>query len=386
MSLTMKACFYIFMINATFSFLICNAGINNASLKLFKNCKFNKIFQFGDSLSDTGNIAIQAPNEISSRKPYGSMYTYSKPTGRCSNGLLMIDYIAKAAGLSYLHPYMMKNGHFKHGINFAVASSTAMSTEDLAKRNVSVNSKTSNSSLQVQVDWMAQFLASYCKFGPDCENKLKNALFMMGETGGNDINAAIIDKKSDEEIKTLFPEIVETIMNATRRIIKFGARKIVIPGNIPIGCLPVLLAMYETENSAHDKNHCLRRLNYLAVQYNKLLKIETQKLSIENPSIKIVYGDLYNAFEWILSHAPLLGFDRSLLLKACCGAGGKFNVGASNKFCGSKGIPVCSNPNEHVNWDGIHPTQQANKYLSIWLISDILPMLDCPQRLTIKLL
>lgn len=73
---------------------------------------------------------------------------------------------ATAAGLSYLHPYMMKHAHFKHGINFAVASSTAMSIEDLAKRNVSVNSKTSSSSLQVQVDWMAQFLASYCKFGP----------------------------------------------------------------------------------------------------------------------------------------------------------------------------------------------------------------------------
>lgn len=52
----------------------------------------------------------------------------------------------------------------------------------------------------------------------DCENKLKGALFMMGETGGNDINAALINKKSDEEIKALFPEVVETIMNATRVI------------------------------------------------------------------------------------------------------------------------------------------------------------------------
>lgn len=62
---------------------------------------------------------------------------------------------------------------------------------------------------------MRKFIDGY---NTDCENKLKNALFMMGETGGNDINAAIIDKKSDEEIKTLFPEIVETIMNATRVI------------------------------------------------------------------------------------------------------------------------------------------------------------------------
>lgn len=38
----------------------------------------------------------------------------------------------------------------------------------------------------------------------------------MGETGGNDINAALSDRKSDDEVKALFPEVVETIMHATR--------------------------------------------------------------------------------------------------------------------------------------------------------------------------
>lgn len=89
------------------------------------------------------------------------MYIYK------ANNIISFDALtATAAGLPYLHPYMKKNGHFKHGINFAVAGSTAMSIKDLAKRNISVNSKTSNSSLQVQVDWMAHFLASYCKPGP----------------------------------------------------------------------------------------------------------------------------------------------------------------------------------------------------------------------------
>lgn len=39
---------------------------------------------------------------------------------------------------------------------------------------------------------------------------------MMGETGGNDVNAALLNRKSDKEIKALFPAVVETIMNATR--------------------------------------------------------------------------------------------------------------------------------------------------------------------------
>lgn len=78
---------------------------------------------------------------------------------------MFVELTAKAAGLPYLHPYMNRNAHFKHGINFAVASSTAMSVEDLAKRNITVNDKTSNSSLQVQIDWMSDFLATYCMPG-----------------------------------------------------------------------------------------------------------------------------------------------------------------------------------------------------------------------------
>lgn len=88
-----------------------------------------------------------------------------------------------------------------------------------------------------------------------------------------------------------------------------------IPGNIPIGCLPVYLAMYGTEDSAHDNNHCLRRLNLLANNYNKHLKTEIKKLSNENPNIKIVYGDLYNAFEWLLFRAPYLGLHIQMIFE-----------------------------------------------------------------------
>lgn len=54
--------------------------------------KFEAIYQFGDSLSDTGNYVREATGENSSynKLPYGQSYY---PTGRASNGLLMVDYI-----------------------------------------------------------------------------------------------------------------------------------------------------------------------------------------------------------------------------------------------------------------------------------------------------
>lgn len=60
--------------------------------KPLRPCNFNAIYQLGDSLSDTGNLIIQNPASRFARLPYGQTF-FKKPTGRCSNGLLMIDYI-----------------------------------------------------------------------------------------------------------------------------------------------------------------------------------------------------------------------------------------------------------------------------------------------------
>lgn len=67
-------------------------AVHSPRLALFRNCKFDKIFQFGDSLSDTGNLVRERPFDMSSRLPYGQSY-FNRPTGRYSNGLIMIDYI-----------------------------------------------------------------------------------------------------------------------------------------------------------------------------------------------------------------------------------------------------------------------------------------------------
>lgn len=63
-------------------------GSNSEDLKA---CKLDSIFQFGDSLADTGNLIRENPSTPFSHLPYGQTF-FNKPTGRCSNGLLMVDY------------------------------------------------------------------------------------------------------------------------------------------------------------------------------------------------------------------------------------------------------------------------------------------------------
>ena len=82
----------------------------------------------------------------------------------------------------------------------------------------------------------------------------------------------------------------------------------VVPGNFPIGCLPVYLTKYQTKNSAaYDDFHCLKGLNNLSIYHNDLLKQAIEDLRKENPNAVIVYGDYYNAFQWVHHSAANLG-------------------------------------------------------------------------------
>jgi hypothetical protein len=52
------------------------------------------IYSLGDSITDTGNLIKEAPPgafETIKHLPYGVTLGY--PTGRCSDGLLMIDFL-----------------------------------------------------------------------------------------------------------------------------------------------------------------------------------------------------------------------------------------------------------------------------------------------------
>lgn len=169
---------------------------------------------------------------------------------------------------------------------------------------------------------------------------------MVGETGGNDYNFAFAQGKSIEEAKKLVPDVVEIIKDAVRvscpvlhifsfvyliycsfymftfnrlsflmscffliqRVIHLGATQVIVPGNFPIGCFPMSLEMFKSNNkSAYDEHQCLKEFNDFAAFHNKYLQQAIITLQEENPATTIVYGDYYNAFKWLLYNAPHLG-------------------------------------------------------------------------------
>jgi hypothetical protein len=56
--------------------------------------EYAAIFNFGDSLVDAGNLVVNGiPDYLATAKlPYGQTY-FGYPTGRCSDGRLVIDFI-----------------------------------------------------------------------------------------------------------------------------------------------------------------------------------------------------------------------------------------------------------------------------------------------------
>ncbi|CBI39527.3 hypothetical protein VitviT2T_020916 [Vitis vinifera] len=343
----------------------------------FRRCKFDSIYQLGDSISDTGNLIIESSLGAAtpcSRLPYGETF-FNEPTGRCSNGLLMIDHVALEAGLPFLNPYLKKDSDFSHGVNFAVTGATALSTSFLAAKGVI--SPVTNSSLNVQLDRMSSFFSSAFHNDTDRAQELKDALFLVGEIGGNDFNFAFFQGKTIEEEKSIVPDVVQIISDAVRRVIQYGARRVVVPGNFPIGCLPIYLTVFKTNNTAaYDEFNCLKGFNDFAEYYNERLQQAIEELRNENPDTVIVYADYYNAFQWLFRNALFLGLDPASLLKACCGAGGEYNYDRA-RTCGAPGVQACPDPDRLVHWDGIHLTQKASMLIAKWLIQDILPKLQC---------
>lgn len=331
--------------------------------------EFEAIYQFGDSLSDTGNLIRQPPAGIASvfgRLPYGQTF-FHRPTGRCSDGLLMVDYIAMYFGLPLLNPYLAQGSDFSKGVNFAVAGATALNPAVLRERNVSL--PLFHNSLDVQLGWFRSHLNSICSNPKECKQKLQKSLVLMGEIGGNDYNFAFFQDKTMEEAYALVPEVVLTIKNAVKEVIELGAVNVVVPGNLPIGCVPVYLVRFGTrDRSMYDELHCLKAFNEFVVFHNNLLQQAIQKLQQEHPSVAIVYGDYYSALTWVISHAPALGFERGGERRTCCAFGNNPYNFDLRRSCGFPGVPVCPDPTKRVSWDGTHMTQQANKYVARWLL------------------
>ncbi|XP_052149846.1 GDSL esterase/lipase At1g28610-like isoform X2 [Oryza glaberrima] len=327
---------------------------------------FKRMFSFGDSITDAGNLATISPPDASfNRLPYGETF-FGHPTGRFCDGRLIVDFLAEGLGLPFLTPFLRAKTpeDFRQGANFAVAGATALSQDFFKKMGLDLTI-IPPFSLDVQLEWFKSVLNSLGSTDQERKEIMSKSLFLMGEVGGNDYNHPFFQNRSfTNEIKPLVPKVIAKIENAIKVLIDLGAKTIVVPGNFPIGCVPRYLTMFQSKSSLQDYDEfgCIKWLNDFSVYHNRALKRMLHQIHHDS-TVTILYGDYYNTALEITHHPATYGFKKETALVACCGDGGPYN---SNSLfgCGGPSTNLCTNPSTHISWDGLHLTEAAYKFVA----------------------
>ncbi|XP_037429911.1 sinapine esterase-like [Triticum dicoccoides] len=282
---------------------------------------YKSIFSFGDSLANTGNGPViferlSIFNRVT-RPPYGSTF-FGRPSGRDCDDRIIIDFIAENLGLPYVPATQVHNGSFHQGANFAVAAATTLDADFYHERDIpgAPSMFPLNTSLGVQLEWFESMKPYLCRTGRECKEFFGSSLFFVGEFGVNDYHFSF-QKKTVQEVRSFFPDIVATISMAIERLItKHAAQSLVVPGVIPSGCSPPILTKFaDGSPAAYDsKTGCLKAYNELGMHHNSLLQAELAKLQAKYRNVKIIYADYFGPVMDMVESPHKFGYDEQVLL------------------------------------------------------------------------
>ncbi|CAO2186245.1 unnamed protein product [Urochloa humidicola] len=363
---------------ATCALLLLLASPEPATSSSVHRRRYHSIFSFGDSFADTGNnpavFGWYSIFDPVMRLPYGSTF-FGHPTGRNCDGRLILDFIAESLELPYVPPYLGPpfvfpspadvGRRFLKGASFAVGAATALNVEFFRRRDIpgAPSKFPLNTSLDVQLEWFESMKPSLCRTIQDCKEFFGGSLFLVGELGVNDYHFSL-QRKSVRVVRSYVPRVVRQISMAVERLIKHGSATLVVPGVIPSGCSPPVLAMFPDAAPAEydSRTGCLRAQNELSIHHNTLLQASLKKLRAKHPHARIVYADFFGPVMDMVESPRKFGF-REDVLTVCCGGPGRHNYNGS-VFCGDPIATTCGDPSGSLYWDGVHFTEAANRYIA----------------------
>ncbi|KAL5552783.1 hypothetical protein UlMin_040184 [Ulmus minor] len=326
-------------------------------------CQIPAIFNFGDSNSDTGGRSA-AFMRIPS--PFGSSY-FGQPSGRYSDGRLILDFMVEKLNLPDLKAYLDSIGsNFRHGANFASGGSTIQPVDGKM-----FEAKFSPFSLDVQIMQFLQLKARTSELysqGKKLESLPKpedfsRALYTI-DIGQNDLYGALKFMPL-EQVKASLSSITNKLASAIEQLYQQGARTFWIYNTGPVGCLPSSIIYTPSKPEDLDQIGCLKSHNEVAQEFNRQLKEIVSLLRSKISDAVLTYIDIYSAKFQLISEAEKHGFIDPL--GVCCG-----KQGDSVVHCGMKAVvdgkevygQPCSEPAKYISWDGVHFTHAANQWVA----------------------
>jgi len=285
---------------------------------LVAQAQFSKLVVFGDSLSDTGNLAI-----VDFPPPYFE--------NRISDGPIVADFIAQAIGSS-----AERSGHLQgrtDGFNYAVAGGNiaGLDPEDLPQ----------------------QVSAYLQRVGDQAD---PDALYLVF-VGGNDLRD-LRSRATLAQAQLEIDQITATLNAQLLRLRNAGARAFLIPNVANIGRIPETL-----DREANEPGIAARAETY-TVAYNQALS-ETLLNFKQLSNLSVAEFDLFLEFQNVLDNASAFGFSNT---REGCFDPDEFEIAIECLLFGF---------DSRVFFDQIHPSSATNQLIAEQMIGAIpsLPVL-----------
>jgi phospholipase/lecithinase/hemolysin len=265
--------------------------------------KFPKMYVFGDSLSDNGNLQSIRPD----------LFSPPRFDGRVTNGLVAIEQLAERLELK-VQPSLFLLAMGEQGTNYAVAGAKAGGSDPI------------DLTAQVQA-----FLLNNRSAAPS------EALYIVF-IGGNDV-AAARDEQSRAAARKTIRDAVRAIEANVVSLIEAGARDIMIVNGPDVGSVPQSISLSLSEQATRLSN-----------EFNRLLARTISRVA-RNRSLDIVLFDLFVTGEQLGENFQALGFTNTN--EPCF----LTPIGQFNSVCGSPKAPLFD---EFVWFDEFHPTARVH--------------------------
>nr|XP_004308950.2 PREDICTED: GDSL esterase/lipase At2g40250 isoform X2 [Fragaria vesca subsp. vesca] len=313
------------------------------------------LFAFGDSTVDTGmNNGLSMPLYKCNHPPYGKDLPGQVPTGRYSNGKIGVDFMASNLGLkedllpSYLDPKLTDHDLLT-GVSFA---SGGCGLDDLTLQLTQVYS------MQDQLEYFDEAVERIkTSVGEKNGSEIvENALFVVG-VGTNDLILNVYDfpltqrKSQFTSTDQYFDFLLQKLGSFIQDLYSRGARRFMVAGFPPIGCLPLQQTLGGIINLR--RRVCITQQNIDCQTYNSKLQALLSSLQTTLlPSSRLLYYDIYNPMMDMFNNPDKYGFVQ--VSEGCCGTG----LVELGPLC-SRLSRTCPDASKYMFWDTVHPTEVA---------------------------
>jgi phospholipase/lecithinase/hemolysin len=270
---------------------------------------FDQLYVFGDSLSDPGNLYNASGRTRPLSPPYND--------GRFSNGPLWVETLGDK--LNNLQPTLVTNPvDPTEGINFAFAGSSAGLDNAVAPG-------------QGLPGALAQVLGYADSLKQSNQKANPNALYTFW-AGANDF---------------LFPNPNDSTDPAqyVSQALDILTRDAVGVKNLMVFNLPDLGKLPAAKINGRDPG----KLSLATKSFNSALE-QTLSILSKKPGLDIVYVDAYSLFEQTIANKDKLGLKN--ISDACL------------TFTSPTTYITCSNPDEYLFWDDVHPTKTGHQIIA----------------------